>query len=59
MVGVMELSGRWPGAMALASDLESAPKQSVRDAGCVVKSSISVVEKKPGGEKWRASRNCR
>src|SRR5713101_5102308 len=46
IVGVMELRGRWPGEMALASDCIS-PKRAFGTPGCVVKSSISSFSKNP------------
>ena len=46
IVGVMELSGRCPGAMALASDWIK-PKSALGTPGCVVKSSISSLNRKP------------
>src|SRR5208337_1673760 len=49
IVGVMELRGRLPGPMALASDWIR-PKRALGTPGCVVKSSISLLSKKPAEE---------
>ena len=49
MVGVMELRGRLPGPMALASDWIK-PKRALGTPGWVVKSSISSLRRKPAEE---------
>src|SRR6266403_2180811 len=46
IVGVIELSGRCPGAMAFASDCIN-PNSAFGTPGCVVKSSISSFSKNP------------
>ena len=46
MVGVMELSGRWPAPMAFSSDWSS-PYRALGTPGCVVKSSISSFNRNP------------